>query len=89
MLTEILRELIEKVKQGEPVQRELKHGLHILMRPKEGGVLLTIWRYNAKPSVPEWNTVIAFWPQPLGAINWDEDGTTESGRHYKQAFIAL
>lgn len=88
MLTQILQELLDKIASGaSSADKPLKHGLNILMRACEGGVLLTIWREVTDPGANEWNTVIAFWPYPIGAINWDESGVTESGRHYKQAFI--
>lgn len=92
MLTEILANAIvacQKAGQEKGYNQPLGHGLNIHMRKIGDGVMLTIWREVVDPSAQEWNTVIAYWPWPLGFLNWSNSGVTDSGRHFKQVAIQL
>lgn len=43
-------------------QGPLKGGLHIYLRHEEDGYHLVLMRQKLKPSLQEWNTVLAYWP---------------------------
>jgi len=90
-LTEIIQTKLVDIADvvDSPVQFKLNHGLilHLRRYVDKPGYMLTLIREGVDPSVQEWNTVIAFWPWDLGAINWDRDGCTKDGLHFKQAHI--
>lgn len=51
---------------GERVKTELPNGLHIeLYVDNEHTNHLLLWRRHGRPSVGEWDTVLARWPQVL------------------------
>lgn len=74
-------------KGGGSVETKLKHGLYLHVRKIDNEYLFTIYRLEVYPSAQEWNTCIAHWPYPIGAINWHNKWKTPLEKFCLQARI--